>query len=270
MLLNLLCLYHQRKELSKRQFAAFLTYLILPLVCMAIQMAWYGLLMVVIGTSDASAFMLGLLIREQIEMYIKQQEEIAGQKLSILMLEMRPHFIYNTLTSIYYLCEQDIKKAQQVTLDFSVYLRKNFNAIGKKDTIPFAEELEHTKAYLAVEMTRFEGHLFVKYDFAGIPVFRIPPLTLQPLVENCIKHGLDPELDPLHITISVLESAKGNTVIVEDDGRGFTMTEDDEPHIALKNIRERLKYMCDGTLTIEPRKGGGTKVSIFIPQPSLL
>ena len=90
---------------------------------------------------------------------------------------MRPHFIYNTMTSIYYLCEQDPKTAQQVTLDFTNYLRKNFSAIAKDGTIPFTEELEHTRAYLAVEQIRFEGEMFVEFDTPHT-AFKLPPLTL--------------------------------------------------------------------------------------------
>lgn len=265
MLINLVSLYRFRSSLSKRQLKAFTIYLLIPLFCMVVQMLWYGVLMIVAGTSVASAFMLYFIIREQMDLYVRQRQEIGAQKVSILMLEMRPHFIYNTLTSIYYLCDQDVKKAQQVTLDFSVYLRKNFTAISKKGTIPFAEELEHTKAYLSVEMARYEGMLSVEYDFTDMPRFRIPPLTLQPVVENSIKHGLDPEYDPLHIVIHVREVPGGNRIIVEDNGCGFTDKKTGDPHIAINNIRERLKLMCNGTLEITPREGGGTTVSIFIP-----
>ena len=266
MLINLVCLLQNRKRLSKTKFRAFSLYIMIPLICMLIQMMWYGLLAVILGTAVASACLLYSIFREQIDLYIRQGEELAIQKVNIMMLEMRPHFIYNTLTSIYYLCEQDSKKAQQVILDFSVYLRKNFTAISRNDTIPFTEELEHTKAYLSVEMARYEGRLFVEYDFDKTPSFQIPPLTLQPVVENSIKHGLDPELDPLHILIRVQDSANGHTITVQDNGLGFEKIKSDGPHIALMNIRERLKLLCDGTLLIGPRSGGGTSVTIYIPE----
>ena len=265
MLINIFCLYEHRETMSKRKFRAFSVYLLIPLICMIVQMFWYGLLMIILGTAVATACMFYSILREQMDLYVLQGQEIASQKVNIMMLEMRPHFIYNTLTRIYYLCEQDSKKAQQVVLDFSVYLRKNFNAISKKDTIPFTEELEHTKAYLSVEMARYEGRLFVEYDFDKTPTFQIPPLTLQPVVENSIKHGLDPELDPLHILIRVQDSVNGHAVTVEDNGLGFEKVKSDGPHIALMNIRERLKLLCGGTLLIGPRSGGGTSVTIYIP-----
>ena len=178
---------------------------------------------------------------------------------------MRPHFIYNTMTSIYYLIEQDAPKAQQVTLDFTDYLRKNFTAIAKEGTIPFTEELEHTRAYLAVEQVRFEGKLFVAFD-TPYTSFRLPPLTLQPIVENAVKHGVDPDLDPLTIRIRTREGKNGVEITVADTGPGFGAKDNDEPHIALGNIRERLEMMCNGKMEIAPRDGGGTVVTVFIPQ----
>ena len=201
------------------------------------------------------------ILSNQIDQYILQKEENAKQRASINVLEMRPHFIYNTLTSIYYLCEQNPEKAQELILDFNTYIRKNFTAIAKEDTIPFAEELEHTSAYLAVESVRFEDKLSVEYDTPHTH-FRIPPLTLQPIVENAVKHGIDPELEPLHILIRTKEIKNCSEIIVEDNGPGFT--DNDEPHIALANIKERLELMCHGSLTIKSKENGGTCVTIKI------
>ncbi len=178
---------------------------------------------------------------------------------------MRPHFIYNAMMSIYYLCAKNPKKAQQITLDFTTYLRKNFTAIASEDTVPFSDELEHTRAYLAVEQVQFEDNLCIEYDTSH-KNFRLPPLTLQPIVENAVKHGMDPKYAPLYISIRTRETNSGSEIVVEDDGPGFAPAEDDsEPHIALANIKNRLEIMCGGKLTIKPRKGGETVVSVIIP-----
>ena len=232
---------------------------------MLVQMAFYGLLMIVIGTSVAAFCMLVFILRDQIERYVAQQEENARQRASINVLQMRPHFIYNTMTSIYYLCGQDVKKAQTVILDFTSYLRQNFTAIVSENMIPFPQELEHARAYLAVEKARYEDKLFVEYDTA-YTAFRLPPLTLQPLVENAVKHGLSPDLCPLYLSISTRENEYGVEVVVEDTGPGFSQSDDDEPHIALANIRERLKAMCDGRLVLEQRNEGGTIARLVIPK----
>ena len=163
------------------------------------------------------------------------------------------------------MCKQDADKAQEVTLDFTEYLRKNFSAIASENTIPFADELKHTQTYLAVEQAQHEDNLFIEFDTPHTR-FRVPPLTLQPLVENAIKHGMDIEGDPLHIYVKTRLTDNGSEIIVENDGHGFNPADDNEPHIALNNIRQRLKMMCKGTLTISPRDGGGTVVTVFIPQ----
>ena len=125
-LYNYAVLFFKRKYISKKHLIAFIIYLTLPSVCMLVQMFLYGLLLTVIGTSIASIFMFLFILSDQIEHYIMQKEENARQRASINVLEMRPHFINNTLTSIYYLCEQNPEKAQALILNFNTYLRKNF------------------------------------------------------------------------------------------------------------------------------------------------
>ena len=264
MLINLILLFKKRNKLTPGLQIAIAIYLIVPLICTIIQMIAYGLLMIVIGTSVAALVMFIFILIDQVDLYVRQREQILAQKSSISVLQMRPHFISNTLTSIYYLCEQDPKKAQQVTYDFMTYLRDNFTAIAKEGDIPFKDELEHAKAYLAVEQVRFEGLLYVEFDTPHT-YFRVPPLTLQPLVENAVRHGLSPDLDPLHISIITRKTDKGSELIVEDTGIGFTAIDHTTPHIALENIRERIETFCGGTLTIESKNQGGTVVTIFIP-----
>ena len=196
--------------------------------------------------------------------YQEQKEEAVRQRTQVAVLQMRPHFIHNTLMSIYYLCARDPQKAQQVILDFSRYLQNNFAAIAKEGTIPFAEELEHTKAYLAVEQARYQGQLFVEFDTPDT-FFRIPALTLQPIVENAIKHGLDPDLEPLYVTVTTEDTDGGVRITVEDTGSGFDPTDESKPHTTLENIQQRLEMMCGGSMTVLPRESGGTVVTVVIP-----
>lgn len=265
MLSNIVALFFVRNRLSKRLRNAVLVFLIIPLACMVIQMALYGILLIVLGTTVSALFMLLLVIRDQVDKMMSQANENIRLNSKIAVLQMRPHFIYNTMTSIYCMIEKEPKKAQQVTLDFTSYLRQNFTAIVKEEPIQFKEELEHTRAYLAVEQTRFEDDLIVEFDTPHI-AFRLPPLTLQPIVENSVKYGVNPELDPLVIKVITRKAENGSEVIVEDTGAGFGKEDNNEPHTALKNIRERLDIMCNGTLKISPRENGGTVVTIFIPK----
>ena len=262
--INLCEVIRLRRALGRRYFIAFLVYLLPLLVAMATQAFVDVFLLIVISVSISALSMFGIILSDQVSQYFRQQQEIADQRASIAVLQMRPHFIYNTMTSIYYLCEQDAEKAQQVTLDFTTYLRKNFNAITGKDPIPFAEELEHTRAYLAVVQAQFEDNLLVEFDTPHTS-FRLPPLTLQPLVENAVKYGLDVDAsEPLRVYVKTEKSKDGSLVTVADSGPGFSRDDNGEPHIALNNIRERLSAI-GGTLTISPGENGGTLIRIFIP-----
>lgn len=266
MFLNTASVIKRRDKLPRKYFVAFLIHLIPLQVVVFINCFIIELLATVVLTLCIVILSLFVIILyEQIEQYVGQQRKIAHQRASIMVLQMRPHFIYNAMMSIYYLCAQNSKKAQEVTLDFTTYLRKNFTAIAGEETIPFSDELEHTRAYLNIEQVQFEDSLLVDYDISHTE-FRLPPLTLQPIVENAIKHGMDPENAPLRITIRTRETDSGSEIIVEDNGPGFDFKSDDnKAHLALTNIQQRLEIMCGGKMTITPRAGGGTIVTVIIP-----
>jgi len=264
MLLNIAGVIRRRKKLSKKYFIALLVYLVPMTAAIILHMFISVELYIIFGMALLAMMMFGLILMDNMEQFARQQQEIAHQRTNALMLQIRPHFVYNTLTSIYCLIDDDPAKAKEVTDEFTNYLRNNFTAIAQDKPIPFTKELEHTKAYLAVEQARFEGQLFFEFDTPVIN-FRLPALTLQPIVENAVKHGRDPELDPLYISVITNETENGVEISVIDSGPGFGEIDNDEPHIALNNIRERLEMMCNGTLEIAPRDVGGTVVTVFIP-----
>lgn len=161
MFLNSASVIRRRYKLPKKYYVAFLIHLIplqvvLFINCMIIEL----LATVVLTVCIAILSLFVIILYEQIEQYVGQQREIAHQRANIMVLQMRPHFIYNAMMSIYYLCAQNPQKAQQVTLDFTTYLRKNFTAIVSEETVPFADELEHTRAYLA--LSRFSSRTAFK------------------------------------------------------------------------------------------------------------
>ena len=269
MLLTIAGMIRWRERLSRKAFLSFLITL-LPITCVLVMdmfIELYPLIDISIVISALS--MYSLILSDQIEQDLQRQREIANQRASIMVLQMRPHFIYNTMTSIYCLCKQDPQLAQQVIMDFTTYLRKNFSAISSATPITFSSELEHTRAYLAVEQAQYEDSLFVDYDIQH-KYFRVPPLTLQPIVENAIKHGRDPYAGPFRISIRTRKTDSGSEIVVADNGRGFDPADDSEPHIALKNIQERLEMMCNGEMTITPNDGGGTVVTVIIPDSNVL
>ena len=264
MLLTIAGMMYYRERLSRKAFQSFLISL-LPITGVLIADMFVELYPLIdISIVLAALSMYSLILSDQIEQDLNRQREIANQRNSIMVLQMRPHFIYNTMTSIYCLCEQNPKLARQVIMDFTTYLRKNFTAIASAESIPFPSELEHTHAYLAVEQAQYEDSLFVEYDTPHTR-FRVPPLTLQPIVENAIKHGRDPYAGPFRISIRTRKTDSGSEIVVADNGKGFNPAEDSEPHTALKNIQQRLEIMCGGSLTVTPNDGGGTVVTVTIP-----
>ena len=267
MLLNIGSLIAKRKKLSRRNFFALFVYMLPTTILVILYMFASVDALVSFWMILCAMTMFTLIITDNMKQYMIQQRKIANQHASVMVLQMRPHFIYNTMMGIYYLCDRSPEKAKQVILDFTTYLRKNFSAIASEDTVPFKDELEHTHAYLAVEQAQFDDTLFVSFDTPHT-LFRLPPLTLQPIVENAVKHGLSASNDSIHITVITRQTDTASEIIVEDDGPGFKPFDDSEPHIALNNIRERLDLMCKGKLEITARKGGGTIVKVTIPASS--
>lgn len=258
MAINLGTIYVKRNRMDPEVLRAFVALIAVNLICMLIQIFAYGILMILLGATVSSLVMFVYLVDLQAEERLRQKELSASQQARIAVLQMRPHFVANTLMSIYYLCGRDPDAAQNVILDFSSYLRKNFSAIAGDETIPFSEELEHTRAYLAVETVRFEDMLSVEFDTPHMN-FHLPPLTLQPIVENSVQHGLDPDGDPIHILVSSRDTGTESIVTVVDNGPGFDIDDigdvshakSSSSYSALANIRERLELMCSGTLEIQ-------------------
>ena len=192
--------------------------------------------------------------------------ELAQSRISTMMSQIRPHFIYNTLGSIEQLCDIDPKKAGELVHDFAKYLRGNFGELDNPKPILMSQEMDHVHHYVRIENVRFPDMTF--YFDMNSEDFRIPALTVQPIVENAIKHGLMKLQNGGSIHVVSYETDTEYCVSVEDDGIGFdtTLLLDERKHVGLRNIRERLKAMVNGTLEIESTIGVGTKVLIRIPK----
>ena len=257
-------LLKRKNDLTGKQFCAMLTYILIAVICVPVQIMFQGIMVIVLGTSVAGIIMFILLMSEQVDMSIKKSEKLADQRVQLLTLQMSPHFICNTLLSIYYLCDDDKDKAQKTILDFTDYLRKNYTAMTKDTIVPFSDELEHARAYAAVEKVRYEDMLDVVFDIKDED-FMLPPLTLQPLVENSVKHGIDPAGNVLNILVRAERSEEGYVVTVEDNGSDKGRSGPEGTHVAVKNITNRLKMMCNGSLELIKKDGGGAVVRIVIP-----
>lgn len=269
MLLDIAALIRRGKALSFKQRLAFWIYLAFPAVSIVVQLLFYGLYLILLGSSIATVFMFNYIWLDQSERYFQQLQENAKLRQDIMFSQIQPHFLYNTLSAIQSLCRSDPAKAEEAVVLFSRYLRGNMDSITQTDTIPFSSELEHTRLYLQLEKLRYEDALQVSYDLACLD-FRIPTLTLQPLAENAVRHGVRGKISGCgSVTISSRETDEYYSITVCDDGPGFSpenTASDGRPHIGLTNVRERLARVCGGRLEIESQPGHGTKVTILIPK----
>ena len=202
--------------------------------------------------------------------FVREHERdlMASQRIRLMLSQIKPHFLYNALGAIEELCDSDPRAAKQATVKFAQYLRGNVNTLSEEGTIPFGRELQHTRLYLDLEQIRFEDALKVEYDIA-CGDFPIPTLTLEPIVENAVRHGVRGNANGCGtVTLAARDCGDHYEVRVTDDGPGFDPASlpDDEDHIGLHNVRERLETVCGGSLTIRSAPGCGTTVTIRLPK----
>ena len=194
----------------------------------------------------------------------KLEKELEESRISIMLSQIQPHFIFNVLGTLRGLCRENPEQAWRGLGDFSNYLRGNMNALTNAKFIPFETELRHVEAYLRLEQMRMCENLSIVYDIQE-KNFMIPPLTIQPLVENAVKHGI---LNQTGGGIIMIHSKRENqkvTITVEDNGVGFDVQKpygvfEKQDHIGLKNVQNRVENMLSGTLNIYSEPYRGTKV----------
>ena len=266
MLLDLSILVQCRKALKKEIFWSMLSYIVLPILGGVLLIFYYGIALTNISICISSVFMFLVAVMEQNQIMEQKEREAYDLKTTIMLSQIRPHFIYNTLTSIKYLCRKDPEQASETIDEFSAYLRGNLESLMAQKPISFHKELEHTKNYLAIEQRRFGDRIRVRYEIRE-EYFLIPSLILQPIVENAVKHGIIKKENGGTILIRTERSGNDYYITVEDDGVGYVKGEkkDGRNHIGVENTRSRLKSMCGGDLEITSVPGRGTKAVIRVP-----
>ena len=200
--------------------------------------------------------------------YQQMQKELYEAKVAVMTSQIRPHFMYNALTSIAMMCELDPKTAKQATITFAKYLRGNMDSLKQTAPVPFTQELEHLKKYLYIEKLRFDDLLNIEYDIQATD-FVLPLLSIQPLVENAVKHGVGMKEDGGTVKISTRETETAYEVVIEDDGVGFDVNEqkdDGRSHVGMENTKKRLRDMCGGEVKITSVIGKGTTAIVVLPK----
>ena len=204
---------------------------------------------------------------KELEMQRRQLEaELKESRIALMLSQIQPHFIYNTLGTIERMCLKDPQKAFELVRNFSLYLRGNFSELDSVTPIRFTEEIKHVEYYVNIVKVRFPD-MNIEYDIETKD-FVLPALSVQPLVENAIKHGLMRLENGGTIVIHSYETPTHFCVEVKDNGVGFdvTLPIEEKKHVGLRNIRERLSAMVNGKLIVESQVNVGTRAVIMIPK----
>ena len=199
------------------------------------------------------------------------QARITEAQLKLLQGQIEPHFLFNTLANVQSLIDFDPVRAKEMLERFTDYLRASLGQL-RGDSTTLAQEFAMLEAYLALMQLRMGERLKVELVLpAELGGIELPPLLAQPLVENAIHHGLEPQIAGGTVRVTARQADDGRLHLeVADDGQGL-----DAPRrrggngLALENIRARLqaRFGPSASLELLPREGGGTRALIQIPMP---
>lgn len=257
-----------RKNLSKKEIVVLFGYIVLPIAAELIQVLNYGVSLLNSAVTLAIMFIF-IGIQNEREILLKNKEaELAESQISIMLSQIQPHFLFNALTAIRSLCDTEPQRAKQAIGEFSKYLRVNMESLTNRKPISFNRELEHTKSYLNIEKQRFGEKLKIVYKIQTTD-FVIPPLTVQPIAENAVRHGILKNKNGGTLVIETMEVEDAYLVIISDDGVGFSIDDvisNNDGHVGIYNVKSRLDALCGGKMRISSEPGRGTRVTINIPK----
>lgn len=263
-LIQIMIIFSYRKKLGAGDTMALLSYNIL-LFAGALLQLFLELVMLLYIFAAIGLFVV--YIRIQVEQAKKHETEMTNARVDIMLSQIQPHFLYNTLSTIENLCRKDPEKAEEMTHSFAEYLRENMDSLKQKELVTFTQELKHIEIYLKIEKMRFKERLAINYNLE-VTDFCLPILTLQPLVENAVRYGVTKLPQGGTVTIETHRTQTDIQVIVADNGVGFDSSKenhDGRSHVGIENVKNRLTAQCGGTLQIESSKGVGTTCTITIP-----
>lgn len=216
-----------------------------------------------LGTAHAARYYA--LHQERQAQLAHAQQELTRAELAALRSQIQPHFLFNALNAIVALVHENPMRAEQMIIRLSTLLRRSLDSDHAQE-VPLGTDLQTLRAYLEIETVRFEDRLSVRWDIDPMVLNAlIPPLLLQPLAENAIRHGLMPRLAPGEVCISARPHQDRLHLSVCDNGVG--MPAQPSAGIGLANVRARLTHLYGSAHTFEvlPRHEGGVMVTIHLP-----
>ena len=212
-------------------------------------------------------------LREASKQLQEAKEELRLSRVKNFNSQMQPHFLYNVLSSIQEIIYDDPEYASKLIGNFTTHLRGTIRAMSSDNPISFSEEFKNIKAYVEIEKMRLTDRLDVNYDIQA-QNFTVAPLSIQPIVENAIKHGIYKKgEDGGTLSLRSYETDSDWIVQVIDDGIGFDYDQilrdvesGERDSTGLKNLRFRLEKLMGATLQIKSKLGEGTEVTVIIPK----
>lgn len=237
-------------------------YIAPPVICAIITII-SNLSATYVGLLISYLFMYASFYRERGRLLVQKENEIKDAEIQMMISQIQPHFLYNTLTTIRSLCNIDPQLATKTIENFSLYLRGNLDFIRTTAPVSFEKELEYTQKYAEIEMIRFEN-IAIEYKIEDDD-FMLPALTLQPLVENAIRHGIRIRENG-KVTIHTYFENDRHIISIRDNGIGFNIADLNRTKgIGIKNVQKRLAMVVNGTLKINSAVDKGTEIIIIIP-----
>ena len=269
-------IFTYRKYFSKLQKVELAIYLLFPVsgaVVMAFSKDTSSFINIAITLSLLMMY-AGYEIEKNKRMLAQANELIEKEKINeefrnlMLWTQIQPHFIYNNLNVIQYLCEKDPSLAAEAVAHLSAFLRSYIDAYDLDVCIPIDEELEIINHYLFMQKLRYGERLKVDFNVEK-EGFDVPPLSIECLVENAVRHGVAHKEEGGDVSIHIYDSEDEFLVEVEDNGVGFDSSEiktDGKNHVGLKNTDSRLRYMIGGSLEVISQVGEGCKAIVHVPK----
>jgi signal transduction histidine kinase len=256
-----------RRKVIAYDVPLFITaYALIPSVFLLVQIFFYGITFLNIGGMFSCLLIYSVFFNRQTLQMQDLALELRERDIELVQSQIRPHFVSNALLAIRDLCDTDPQAAGEAIDEFSSYLRYNMNVMGTKELVPFTQELRHAEMYLSLEKRRFGDVVNWEFDIKTND-FSLPALTLQPLVENALRHGILKKAQGGLVRVTAEWENSHAIVTVSDNGIGFNSAyhNDGRNHIGLENVQRRLDMRLGGVLKIESIPGEGTTVTIVVP-----
>ena len=242
-------------------------YLILPIASVVVQIFHYGISLTYFAITVSTILLFVSYIFNYMQYNIELEHKLADERIRLVNQQIQPHFIFNCLTTIRYLCRENDEAVDTIN-EFAGYLRGCTDFLNENDCIEASREFELVRHYVYLEQRRFGDKISVEYDLADTD-FKTPPFAVQTLVENAIKHGLrSSEIKNGLITISSKFENNSHIVEITDNGVGFDtkiLKQESKTQVGIQNTQKRLALLCNGKMSVESEIGKGTRVIITIP-----